>query len=79
MPKSIMPANKARLKRLLKEREAAWDKVGDTINARPYVSTFLGTECEFVCEGMLPNDEVKSTNKAEALKMLADYYARETP
>lgn len=86
-PKSIREANKARAERLYKEMHTALDlykaldKVRDTINAKPCISTYisvLGGERTLIHAGMLPDFSPTSKDETEALKMLADYYARES-
>ena len=86
-PVTIREANETTRARLwkemdeLKELEDKLEKVHDKLNALPswsIVEHFDGTRSIIVYKGMLPDFEETSKNEAEALKMLADYYARET-
>ena len=83
-PTTIREANYARALRLYKESDECQkladklDKVLDTLRALPTILTYEswdGTEREFITEGMLPDFSRTSLDEAEALKMLADYYA----
>ena len=82
LPHKLTGYKFARLDKLFEEWDALDDlckklsKVNDTLYAKPHISDFCGDE--FVCEGMLPDGTPTSTDEATALKMLADYYARET-
>lgn len=86
-PAVISASNKAQVKRLREEMDALRDmeeklnKISDKLTALPSWSTvdyFDGSQGLIVHEGMLPDFSPTSKDETEALKMLADYYARES-
>ena len=86
-PATIRDANCARVNRLLAESNAARDlykkleKIEEKLYAMPTKMTIThydGKQGVIVCEGMLPDFESTSQDETQALKMLADYYARKT-
>ena len=83
LPHELAGYQFARMDKLFADYEALNDlykklcRATDALYAKPYISDFCGNK--FVSEGMLPNGKPTSTDEAEALKMLADFYAtRET-
>ena len=84
-PATIRKANEARIERLRKKGDELWRLRGileheeDKLRAMPTVSTYtvLGETRKLIHKGMLPNFEETSTDEAEAMRMLADFYAKE--
>ena len=85
-PESIADALNKKATRLYTEADEAFDlykaldKVCDRIRALPYISSYEscvdGKTITYICKGMLPNFKETSTDEAEALKMLEEYYAK---
>lgn len=78
-PEVLKNAIRARAKRVYAESENAWhlycvfSDVEDTLYARPYVLN-IGNGNTSDMAGFLPNGKETSTNEAEALQMIADYF-----
>ena len=86
-PTTIREANRARADRLSAENSQAreltlrLEKIEEKLCAMPSkgkITYFDGRESEIIYAGMLPNFKQTSEDEAQALKMLADYYAEET-
>lgn len=81
-PQTIAEANRTHEARLwqewedLRAMEEKLRRVADKLNALPFTTDFCGDK--LVITGMLPNGKPTSEDEETALKMLDEYYARQS-